>query len=102
MGWVAVVLLPAIGGFSGWVIVHNADYPASTVGLAASALLIDSLGLVLSVWRIVFGSRSERLTPATHELVARDEGSGPDPRDRSIAAIRDREQCPVPDAATAT
>jgi hypothetical protein len=65
MGWSAVVLLPAIGGISGWVIASHSHFSAGTVTLASSALFVDSLGLILAVWRIVLGVGPEDLVPVT-------------------------------------
>jgi cytochrome c biogenesis protein CcdA len=67
MGWSAVVLLPAIGGVSGWVIANHPNFAAGTVTLAASALFVDSIGLVLAVWRIVLGTGPEGLVPVTRK-----------------------------------
>ena len=64
-GWIAVALLPALGGVSAWVIANNVDFSTGTVTLAAAALFVDSLGLVLSVWRIVLGTGPERLGSVT-------------------------------------
>jgi hypothetical protein len=65
MGWTAVALLPGIGVTSGWIIFHYAQFAASTVTVATGALLVDTLGLVLSVWRIVLGRGPESLGPVT-------------------------------------
>ena len=67
MGWSAVVLLPAIGGISGWVIANHSHFSTGTVTLASSALFVDSLGLVLAVWRIVLGVGPEGLAPVTRK-----------------------------------
>jgi hypothetical protein len=53
MGWVSVPGLLALGCFAGWVMVHHDEFPSEVVTLAASAILVDSLGLFVFVWRIV-------------------------------------------------
>jgi hypothetical protein len=65
MGWIAVVLLPAIGVTCGWIIFHSHEFTSGTVGVAATALLVDALGLVVSVWKIVMGSGPQALEPVT-------------------------------------
>lgn len=65
MGWSAVFLLPGIGVVSGWVIANQSDFSGSTVTLAASSLLVDSVGLVIAVWRIVLGTGPDQLSPVT-------------------------------------
>lgn len=55
MGWIAVVLLPGVGVTAGWIIFHHASFTAATVTVATSTLLVDTVGLVISVWRIVLG-----------------------------------------------
>jgi hypothetical protein len=63
MGWIAVALLPGVAITSGWIIFHNRDFTAATVTVATSALLVDAVGLVISVWRIVLGSGPVALGP---------------------------------------
>lgn len=53
MGWVSIPGLLALGAFAGWMIVHHNDFESGVVAMAASALLVDSLGLFIFVWRIV-------------------------------------------------
>jgi hypothetical protein len=65
MGWIAVFLLPAIGVTCGWIIFHSHEFASATVTVATSALLVDTLGLVVSVWKIVMGSGPRALEPVT-------------------------------------
>ena len=66
MGWTSVVLLPTIMTVSSWIIFHRETFSEATVTLAASALLVDTLGLVLSIWRIVVTAGGpEKLAPVT-------------------------------------
>lgn len=67
MGWSAVLLLPAIGGLSGWIVTMHSEFPAETVALASSALFVDSIGLMLAVWRIVLGGGPGELAPLTRQ-----------------------------------
>lgn len=84
MGWSAVVLLPMIGGVSGWVIAHHTAFAGSTVTLAASSLFVDSIGLVLAVWRIVLGAGPEGLVPVTRQTVTRQTESHHEPVDETV------------------
>lgn len=68
MGWTAVVLFIAICAFSGFVIVNHAEFADGIVALAASALLVEALGLVATVWKAAIGSRPKRLEPTTAPL----------------------------------
>lgn len=65
MGWMAVILLPAIGVTCGWIIFHSHGFASATVTVATSALLVDALGLVVWVWKIVMGSGPRTLEPVT-------------------------------------
>lgn len=65
MGGVAAFLLPAIMVLCSWILVNHAAFDSSTVTLAGSALLIDAMGLVLSIWKIVLGKPPESLAPVT-------------------------------------
>jgi hypothetical protein len=65
MGWIAVVLLPAIGITCGWIIFHPHDFTPGTVTVAITALLVDTLGLVISIFKIVMGSGPRTLEPVT-------------------------------------
>jgi ABC-type uncharacterized transport system permease subunit len=69
MGWTAVVLLPAIMAISTWILLHPGSFSREVVTLAASAMLVDALGLVLSVWRLVVGVRGPSvLVPVTKAI----------------------------------
>lgn len=57
MGWVSVPGLLALGCFAGWVMVHHDEFQSGVVAMAASAILVDSLGLFVFVWRIVLGRK---------------------------------------------
>ncbi|GGO63136.1 hypothetical protein [Nonomuraea cavernae] len=63
MGWTSVVLLPGIAFTSGWVIFNHQNFSSTTVAAVTAALLVDTLGLVLSVWRLVLGKGPDPLQP---------------------------------------
>jgi len=63
MGWVALVVLPAIGALAAWMLFNHDSFPAVTVTLATSVLLVDIVGLVIAVWRVVLGSGPQALEP---------------------------------------
>jgi len=65
MGWVIVVLLVAICGFAGYVIIEHEAYSASTVTVATSALLVEALGTVTAVFRGTLGKSPKDLEPTT-------------------------------------
>lgn len=66
MGWVAVILLPAIMITSTAILVNPSGFTEATVTLAASTLFVDAAGLIFAVWRIVLGARSpDALGPVT-------------------------------------
>lgn len=71
MSWVAVVLVPAIAVTCGWIIFNYHDFTPATVTVATSALLVDTLGLFASIWKIVLGSGPKALEPITQQATRR-------------------------------
>lgn len=65
MGWIAVIFLPSIAVTCGWIIFHSHEFTSTTVAAATSALLVDTLGLVISVWKVAMGSGPKALEPVT-------------------------------------
>lgn len=57
MAWAAVVLLPAIMFVCSWIIFNSRQFDTVTVAMATSGLLVDALGLFISIWRIVITVR---------------------------------------------
>jgi hypothetical protein len=53
MGYIAVVLLPAIAGVCAFIIFNAEQFAITTVTVATTALLVDVLGLIMAVWKIV-------------------------------------------------
>ncbi len=58
MGYMAVLVLPLFLIICSYVIYNHTSFPGSVVTLAASALLVDVLGLVISVWKLVVNPSS--------------------------------------------
>jgi arginine exporter protein ArgO len=65
MGWMAVVLLPAIAAVCTVVILNPSAYLPTTVGIASATLLADTMGFIFSVWKVVLGQGPARLRPIT-------------------------------------
>jgi hypothetical protein len=63
MGWIAVALLPGVAMTSGWIIFNHRDFTTGSVATATGALLVDTVGLIISVWRIVLGTGPVMLQP---------------------------------------
>lgn len=69
MGMVIVVLLPFIAYISYIIVSNTSKYNATTVTLASSALLVDVLGLIGVVFKIILDPKSvKELEPTTHLL----------------------------------
>lgn len=68
MAVVVIVLLPAILGISSYVILQHDSFPEPVVTMAATALLVDALGLVLSMFKLTMsGQPKSELHPITNE-----------------------------------
>jgi hypothetical protein len=66
MGYSSVGILAFVVALCGYVIFNSTAFIPSTVALATSALLVDVLGLIAAVWRIVLSSREGTdLNPVT-------------------------------------
>ena len=63
MAWIAVIFLPGIALPCGWIIFHHSEFASATVTVATSALLVDTLGFIISIWKIVLGSDRRPLSP---------------------------------------
>jgi hypothetical protein len=63
MGWTAVMLFIAICAFCGFVVLNFHHFSSGTVTAATSALLVEALGLVIAVWKIVLGKGPRDLEP---------------------------------------
>lgn len=67
MSWIAVFLLPVFAVTCGWIIFNYKNFTTAEVTTATSALLCDTLGLILSIWKIVLGSGPRPLGPVTEQ-----------------------------------
>lgn len=66
MGYAAVLLLPLIAILTSYIILNPTLYSGTTVAAAATALLADVLGLLISIWKVVLNKDSiRRLDPVT-------------------------------------
>ena len=66
MGYVAVVLLPAIIVISSYVLARSGQFSAAVVASASGALFVDVVGLIVAVWKIVLNPTSAtKLEPVT-------------------------------------
>lgn len=58
MGYMAIVLLPLIMLVTSYIILHHELFPAAVVTSSAAALLVDVLGLLISIWKLVLNPTS--------------------------------------------
>ncbi len=58
MGYMAVLVLPFILLVCSTIIYNHESLPPSVVTLASSALLVDVLGLLISVWKLILNPSS--------------------------------------------
>lgn len=65
MGWLAFIMLPAIAVLCAVVMLSPEQYSAATVTTATAALLADTLGLILSVWKVLLAKGPDDLGPVT-------------------------------------
>ncbi len=66
MGYASVVLLTAIMILSAIILLNHQRYSPNVVTAAGAALFVDALGLVISIWKIVFNPDfMTRLAPVT-------------------------------------
>lgn len=76
MGYVALVMLPAILLISALIIWNAASFPASVVTAATVALFTDIVGLFVSVWKVVLNPDfMTKLAPVT-QLQEQEDKSG--------------------------
>lgn len=64
MGYTAAVMLPLVAMACAYVLFNHPQFPQSVVTSAGAALLVDVLGLVVAVWKVVLNPGSlTRLDP---------------------------------------
>lgn len=84
MGYSSVVLLAAIIVISSIILFNHQAYSSSVVTAAGAALFVDVLGLVISIWKIVFNPDfMTKLAPITQ--VDKTEAKFFEAPDRSLA-----------------
>lgn len=66
-GWVAIPLLAGICVLSGYVILNSSNYSTATVGIATSALLVESLGVIGGTWKFLATAPTKELAPTIGE-----------------------------------
>lgn len=66
MGWAAALALPVILGIAAYIIFRHDEFSETTVAMAATALLVDALGTLFSLYKLVLGELPKReLAPVT-------------------------------------
>jgi hypothetical protein len=65
IGVVAIVLFVAICAFCGYVLLNSRDFPAATTTAATTTLLVEALGIVGGIWKVIFGEGPKELEPVT-------------------------------------
>ena len=66
MGYSSVVLLVAIMVVSSYILFNNASFSNTVVVAAGAALFADTLGLIVSIWKVVFNPNfMTKLAPIT-------------------------------------
>ncbi len=68
MGYVAAFLLPVICCLCAWILVNHKSFTSSTVAAATSTLLVDTAGLVFSVYKVVLNKGPASLGPVTKNV----------------------------------
>lgn len=67
--WVGATAIPLLFGiaiFCGFIMVRHESFPSSVVVSAGTALLVDTLGLVIAIIKVVIDPKSvAKLTPVT-------------------------------------
>lgn len=58
MGYIAALLLPLILIICSLIIYHHSLFPAEIVTLASTGLLVDILGFMVAVWKLVLNPSS--------------------------------------------
>lgn len=58
MGYAGIGLLLAIALVSGYILLHPASYARATIAIASMTLLVDMLGLVVSIFKLVLQQSS--------------------------------------------
>ena len=71
MGYIAAIFLPAIVLGCCYVLYMHDTFPATVVGSARTVLVVDVVGLLVVVWKMVLNQRSfTQLEPVTSSDVS--------------------------------
>lgn len=62
---VAIVAFIAICAFAGFIVLNTGDFSTGTVAVAASALLVEAIGLVGGILKVIMGNGFKELEPTT-------------------------------------
>jgi len=66
MGYAAIILIPTIGTFCGYVLINSALFPQTVIVSAGAALFGDVLSLLAAVWKVILNPGSvTKLEPVT-------------------------------------
>jgi hypothetical protein len=70
MGYSAIALLSSVMVISAYILIYNKEFPETVIAAAGAALFGDVMGLLVSVWKIVFNPTSRALLePVTRSRV---------------------------------
>src|ERR1017187_8732677 len=58
IGYAGIALLLAIALVSGYILLHPASYSPATIAVAATTILVDILGLVVTIFKFIFPQSS--------------------------------------------
>ena len=57
MGWCSIVVLFGICFLCAYVLFKKSEFEPTTIKYAVGALFVDTIGLVVMVWKVTFGSK---------------------------------------------
>jgi hypothetical protein len=65
MGWTALVLLPTLAAAAIFILIEHDHFSTVATTSAAATVLLQTVTLVVAVWRLVLGSGPAPLAPVT-------------------------------------
>jgi ABC-type multidrug transport system fused ATPase/permease subunit len=76
MGYVSVVLLPAIFVFCSYIILHSKDFSDQIVASASASFFGDVVAFILFMWKVLMPAKSvSRLEPVSRDGILEPEAS---------------------------
>ena len=75
---ISIILLPVICAVCTWIVFHSKDFSGETALAAASALVVEVLGLLLATYRTLVGKPPQPLQPVLGRYTTFHESSGPE------------------------